>query len=962
MNIYVNENTKVNNLGNNVSNNVNNNSNNNVGNAGNNRTNAHIYSGASKNIFNTSLNGIFEKSDEKYSLDNTYGKDSHIDDENRTSDKTANINMDEMIASLDEMITPESYDQMETLGIIPDDEEPELTVGVSRRIQMELAAYCDDYEVPGFNFDSKQLEKVLGSKGFAESVKKAVDVYNMPDSAKSSIVNGTDNLLVDDAYKAAYSAGSSTSYMTNKQNTGNTNNDTELSESINNQVINKFNEWGVENNKKNLELANQMINQGVAFTMDNFVNYSNLDAAMSMDATSYENMVSENISKTMYLTGSASTAQIAGVQYDEDEINEAVKTISEATDREVYDIIDNNKILNIKNLEIEKEKRAVKEAEEQILEQSAKIEKENQAAGQAAELSKDELSKEELSNTKFIAAKKVIVTARAVMQFSSVARVKSMGIDIKYKDLSDLIDIIMKGERDYATSFLKSANAEVTQTNISTFSMTVSAVYEIEKSAVAMIPGVNVEESLEVVSSYASKFSAQYTSVVASYEAVGTEVRRDLGDSISKAFENIDELLSGIGLEINEANSRAVRILGYNNMSITTDNVNMVKEKAEQIDYLVENLTPKTVSYLIANDINPMKENIVDLNKKLEKINEDNGYNAEDFAKYLWNLGKSGNISEVDRQKFIDMYRSIKRITKMDMRSIGAAIRSEYDFSMESLETSYMNRNYAGNSEFTSDNKGYEEFKQSLAKGEYTSEAEIDMLLSNNVKPTLSNIKNTKKLMKQGAKVMEKLMNTANSDLLETVNSILESNDETELADKFKKLEDIGAKTVKDMVSGGFSLYTDMENALENNRVLKLMNNFARSNSYFVPVNMNGSWTSIHLTIKNGTNTSTMLLETTTVAYGEVHLSVSAHSNDEGNATLKGMLAYSEDKLGNIEQLKDEFLSRLTDAGISVSEMTIANTSTYSEKINVEENVQMESNVLYQTAKIFISTISYYEK
>lgn len=125
---------------------------------------------------------------------------------------------------------------------------------------------------------------------------------------------------------------------------------------------------------------------------------------------------------------------------------------------------------------------------------------------------------------------------------------------------------------------------------------------------------------------------------ISSYEEGATRVRKDLGDSYEKAFSNIDDILDNLDMEPNEENKRAVKILGYNAMSITKASVENVKEMAGQIDNLVENLNPKAAAYLIANDINPMKKNILELNSELENINEDIGTTEENYAQFcgIW--------------------------------------------------------------------------------------------------------------------------------------------------------------------------------------------------------------------------------------------------------------------------------------------------------------------------------------
>ena len=57
------------------------------------------------------------------------------------------------------------------------------------------------------------------------------------------------------------------------------------------------------------------------------------------------------------------------------------------------------------------------------------------------------------------------------------------------------------------------------------------------------------------------------------YETLMTQPRRDLGDSIQKAFSNTEDILKDLGLSANEANKRAVRILAYNSLAITEESV-----------------------------------------------------------------------------------------------------------------------------------------------------------------------------------------------------------------------------------------------------------------------------------------------------------------------------------------------------------------------------------------------------
>ena len=76
-----------------------------------------------------------------------------------------------------------------------------------------------------------------------------------------------------------------------------------------------------------------------------------------------------------------------------------------------------------------------------------------------------------------------------------------------------------------------------------------------------------------------------------------TAPRKDMGDSIQKAFRNVDDILEDLGLETNDSNRRAVRILGYNNMEITQDSIQSVKEADMQVTGVIRRMTPLLLHY-----------------------------------------------------------------------------------------------------------------------------------------------------------------------------------------------------------------------------------------------------------------------------------------------------------------------------------------------------------------------------
>lgn len=56
-----------------------------------------------------------------------------------------------------------------------------------------------------------------------------------------------------------------------------------------------------------------------------------------------------------------------------------------------------------------------------------------------------------------------------------------------------------------------------------------------------------------------------------------------------------ESILSQLGMENTKANSDAVRILSYNNIDITKNNIEQIKQIKESLNTLIEQMNPETV-------------------------------------------------------------------------------------------------------------------------------------------------------------------------------------------------------------------------------------------------------------------------------------------------------------------------------------------------------------------------------
>lgn len=171
------------------------------------------------------------------------------------------------------------------------------------------------------------------------------------------------------------------------------------------------------------------------------------------------------------------------------------------------------------------------------------------------------------------------------------------------------------------------------------------------------------------------------------YDGVGTEVRKDLGDSIKKAFRNIDSILSDLKLDFTEENRRAVKILGYNEIDITNQNIEKIKAEDLMMNRAFNNLKPGIVMKMIKNHNNPLDMNIDELLKVSESLKEEteNFDSSSDMAEFLWKAENNSDLSKEERDAYVGIYRLIYQVNRNDHAAIGSLVKQNIPVTMRNL-------------------------------------------------------------------------------------------------------------------------------------------------------------------------------------------------------------------------------------------------------------------------------------
>lgn len=286
-----------------------------------------------------------------------------------------------------------------------------------------------------------------------------------------------------------------------------------------------------------------------------------------------------------------------------------------------------------------------------------------------------------------IAARRQMEETRLIMSTKANLALMKKGIELDTTALSELVEDLKAQEEKYYQELLMADGIDAGEENIKIFADTTRVVAELKEMPAYTIGLRRIEETTLMSLHHDGQVQKDtFEKAGERYETMMTSVRPDMGDSIQKAFRNIDDILSDLDMEINPANQRAVRILAYNQTEITAENVERMKAADEEVQRAFANLKPAVVRQMIKEGMNPLDMSLTEINTvSAQMMESQNGREEEQFSKYLWKLEQNQEIAAEEREAYIGIYRLIRQVEKTDGAAIGALIQQGADVTMRNL-------------------------------------------------------------------------------------------------------------------------------------------------------------------------------------------------------------------------------------------------------------------------------------
>lgn len=330
-----------------------------------------------------------------------------------------------------------------------------------------------------------------------------------------------------------------------------------------------------------------------------------------------------------------------------------------------------------------------------------------------------------LSGVKSFLATRTLNEIRLAMTTDASIKMSVKNIDINVEDITTTLDALKEIEERLYLKLFKGEDINIQDAKVAS-----STMCKVERS----ISVVSYSKEILVAETFSQRQETTiggFENAIARYEESATEVRKDLGDNIRKAFDNIPSLLEDLSLVATERNIRAVRELSYASMEITVENVEQMKAYDMSFDTLVNNLTPSVTKKLIENGINPLDMTVDELNEKVLAL-KDNlpKEDMENYAQFLYRMDKSGDMTKEMRDAYVGIYRLIKNIQNSDGVAVSTAYKAGMEMTLSNLLTCLRTSKSKGVDTVVSDELGSVGVKETLETqgAELTIDAQINKI------------------------------------------------------------------------------------------------------------------------------------------------------------------------------------------------------------------------------------------
>lgn len=570
------------------------------------------------------------------------------------------------------------------------DDGYDVIVTETDKIKAVLAKAGVDISIYGDDLSREQLTDITGSqteaamlvnqmkaydipatddniKAGTDAIDRAKSITNISNETKAYLVRNNMNPTVSNVYKATYSSSQVQNY---KQKVGITDNVKQLYEELKPQLKQILEEAHIDSSDENLNQCRWLIDEDIAVTPDNVLLANQIDGITAAGENVSSDFYARAVTEALAMGKKAADATMSQDGLTFDMAREVCDVLSEATAEDIVTLESDNMPVTIENL--------------------SKLIAARGRDGAASQASANKALDNQITDSRearLVTAQRKLEEARLSMTAEANLSLIKKGVSIDTEPIERVVELLKQQENKYYGALFGESSVEASDDRVRMYN-NVCDIFNQMKQQPAYV--LTLESSDDTVYELytAGKAMKQSLEAASGYETLMTSPRADMGDSISKAFQNVDDILKELQIETSESNRRAVRILAYNSTNITEENIKQIKSIDEQVQRAFSDMTPAVTLEMIKRGISPLDMSMSDISDTARQIKSENhDERDEKFSEFLWKLEKKNEISEEERDSYIGIYRLISQVEQSDGAVIGSLVNQGADITMKNLLT-----------------------------------------------------------------------------------------------------------------------------------------------------------------------------------------------------------------------------------------------------------------------------------
>lgn len=893
--------------------------------------------------------------------DSTYKKENLTAEEISMQASGMDMDVQKMyMAVMSNSMSQDEFNEMLEDGYNVADMDIETLVTILDRIKVEVAKGGGD--ISGFtdSLSKETLEQILGSSAYAEAFKNGLE-----EGAIAYMVDRQMPPTPENLYRAKYSAG--TGQGLKEQELPDM--ESEEGKAFWEQIDKVIGDAGLHQDKESREDAAFLLRHDIPVTKENLQAYERLKDFEKGGKGLSEEELKYRIAMQIYEGKAAYQADLsreAGIYEEAVSLYKAVQKITAETVEQTIAEHSEEEI-TLKDL-IEKQEESNREGAPGLSDgQKADTDHSGKQITEAAESTKDSRG--------LLIARRQLEEVRLRMSVEANIKLLRSGFKIDTAPMEQLIERLKAAEEALSEQGIPQAEEALQKIEELRGMPAYTLSYVVSREISFTIEALHEKGSeLQADFEKAGTEKARQDEARQRYETMQTEVRPDLGDSIRKAFRNVDDILADMNKEPSEENRRAVRMLGYNRLEITEENLERAMDADRKVQTLFRDMKPGRVLQMIRDGVDVLHTDIEELDARLTAQKSEFVEESEDFARFLHKLDKNGTITAEERENYIGIYRLIRQVEKADGKAEGYLLGSDAQFTMENLlkavrsgKKGYMD--YRIDEEFSGvdalqrgksiidqinaapyeNSESYEATRQVLEGTEKKSgqreEEAADFLKEMHQPVTVSNLLEASAVLQEDAGIYQKIedyekeirkekeLEAEESRLEGYVMRLQESvGDETSLQEGMGAFAEQTEEILREAENQGGVRELDIRDLQQICRGLRFRAALAKESRYQIPVKLDEGYTIMNLTVRRGAETAQAEISMETEEHGRIE-AVFAETGeaeetgaDTGNlkAGIRGNLfAETESGIKLLQSVAEKVQEKLQNTKIAVEDITV---------------------------------------